>query len=261
MTELKPAFAFLLALVSMTALGPVFAFFWSFCLGAGGAAQSFDKGAVVVCAKQCGLQALLCQKLLNCVCMCLLPCVDTWGFLLTRALHSQPFEPIKRSSNEAIQFDLSIQRGRGCGNAEPCLSCLEALWCVRAACSTNASCIPGRRTTMAAAVVENQIFGVVKVVGDGSCLFHALAFHDQSEGEALKMEILDHMETILAPNDDDFAVEWVMEASHLRDHPDQWGGHMALVAYSHMRERRVLLHQRCPEGDTKAGFSGRAPGQ
>ena len=48
---------------------------------------------------------------------------------------------------------------------------------------------------------------VVKVVGDGNCLFHALALHEGGSGEELKAEILDHME-ILADEDEGMRQAW-----------------------------------------------------
>ncbi|CAK9046729.1 ATP-dependent DNA helicase, partial [Durusdinium trenchii] len=92
-----------------------------------------------------------------------------------------------------------------------------------------------------------RYMGVVKVAGDGSCLFHSLAFHEGCGGEALKVEIIDFIDNVLAAQDEALQEEWLQEAEHLRGDA-AWGGHMAIVAYSAMREKRVVVHTRLGEG-------------
>ena len=91
--------------------------------------------------------------------------------------------------------------------------------------------------------------GVVQVEGDGNCLFHALAYHEGTCGESLKVEIVDYMENVMAMEDLAVAEEWLEEADRLRGDPmTNWGGEMAMVAYSALRGRRVKLHIRQPDG-------------
>ena len=95
---------------------------------------------------------------------------------------------------------------------------------------------------------------VVKVAGDGNCLFHALAMHEGVDSAALKIEIIDYMDNILAEADEAMREVWQEEAKHLRGNAQEnWAGHMAMVAYSAMREKRVTLHERQPDGKCKAG--------
>ena len=80
---------------------------------------------------------------------------------------------------------------------------------------------------------------VVKVTGDGDCLFHALAFFDASDGGALRIEVADFMEAH-AEEQNGFEAAWFREASKLR--ASKWGGHTAITAYSLMKSTRVMLH-------------------
>lgn len=91
----------------------------------------------------------------------------------------------------------------------------------------------------------NVTMGVVKVVGDGDCLFHALAFFDGSDGGALRIEVADFLEAE-AVNQPDFAFEWLDEAEKLRE--NKWGGHTAIIAFSQMMATRVVLHTRLEDG-------------
>ena len=91
----------------------------------------------------------------------------------------------------------------------------------------------------------NVTMGVVKVVGDGDCLFHALAFFDGSDGGALRIEVADFLEEE-AVNQPGFAFEWLDEAEKLRE--NKWGGHTAIIAFSQMMATRVVLHTRLQNG-------------
>ena len=70
--------------------------------------------------------------------------------------------------------------------------------------------------------------GVVKVAGDGDCLFHALAFFDGSDGGALRIDVADFMEQE-AVNQPAFEAEWLDEAERLRH--SKWWGHTAIIAF------------------------------
>ena len=91
----------------------------------------------------------------------------------------------------------------------------------------------------------NVTMGVVKVVGDGDCLFHALAFFDGSDGRALRIEVADFLEAE-AINQPGFEFEWLDEAEKLRE--NKWGGHTAIIAFSQMMATRVVLHTRLEDG-------------
>ena len=84
---------------------------------------------------------------------------------------------------------------------------------------------------------------VTRVAGDGDCLFHALGFSDKYDGNALRIEVADFMEAHArnepAPDQD----IWLQEAGALRANC-WWGGHAAVVAYSLLKQWRVLIHAR-----------------
>ena len=87
----------------------------------------------------------------------------------------------------------------------------------------------------------NVTMGVVKVAGDGDCLFHALAFFDGSDGGALRIDVADFMEA---------------EAVNLNgwtggEAPEnKWGGHTAMMA------TRVGLHTRLEDGGIEPQLRG-----
>lgn len=98
-----------------------------------------------------------------------------------------------------------------------------------------------RRTTdrMAAAGTTPDMMMVVKVQGDGDCLFHALAFHESGDGGALRIDVAEFM-TQEAYAQEGFEAEWLSEAKKLREY--EWGGHTAITAYSLMKMIRVVVH-------------------
>ena len=86
---------------------------------------------------------------------------------------------------------------------------------------------------------------VIKVVGDGDCLFHALAYFDDADGGALRIDVADYLEEE-AVNQEGFEAEWLDEAEKLRE--NKWGGHTAIIAFSQMTATRVVLHARLADG-------------
>ena len=90
------------------------------------------------------------------------------------------------------------------------------------------------------------MLAVVKVAGDGDCLFHALAFLDNYDGGALRIELAEFMERH-AHTQSAFQEEWLIEASKLRC--NRWAGHTVITAYSLMKNTRVMVH-------TKEGGEG-----
>ena len=80
---------------------------------------------------------------------------------------------------------------------------------------------------------------VVKVEGDGDCLFHALAYFGSGDGAALRIDVADFLEAH-ALDQHGFEEIWLQEAEKLR--ASAWGGHNAIIAYSLMKRTRVILH-------------------
>ena len=85
---------------------------------------------------------------------------------------------------------------------------------------------------------------VVRVAGDGDCLFHALARFDGSDGGALRIDVAEYMEAH-AMEQRGFEEAWLREAGKLR--ASAWGGHTAIVAFSLMNNVRVQVHTRKDE--------------
>lgn len=82
---------------------------------------------------------------------------------------------------------------------------------------------------------------IVKVSGDGDCLFHALAYADGGDGQALRLELANYMEAF-ADGEAGFQEEMRREAAKLR--AGTWGGHAAIATYSHMKQKRIVAHAR-----------------
>ena len=80
---------------------------------------------------------------------------------------------------------------------------------------------------------------VIKVAGDGDCLFHALGFFACYDGAALRIEVADFMETHAAEQGG-FEDEWLREVEKLRK--NKWGGHTAIAAYTLLKQTRVTVH-------------------
>lgn len=104
---------------------------------------------------------------------------------------------------------------------------------------------------MAANTPQLKVLCVVKVAGDGNCLFHALALHEGIGSAELKTEVLDYM-GIVAEEEPALREAWAAEADYLRSQePGHWGGQMAIIAYSAMRQKRVIIHEKSDEGNVK----------
>lgn len=88
---------------------------------------------------------------------------------------------------------------------------------------------------------------VIKVEGDGDCLFHALASCTRSDGGALRIDVADFLEEE-ALNQSGFEEAWLEEADKIRR--SEWGGHTVITAYSLMTGRRVIVHTREKDGST-----------
>ena len=80
---------------------------------------------------------------------------------------------------------------------------------------------------------------VIRMEHDGDSLFHALAHFDGYDGKMLRMELANFMEA-QAANHPGFEELWLLEAFQLR--LNTWGGHAAIIAYSLMKARRVMVH-------------------
>ena len=94
-------------------------------------------------------------------------------------------------------------------------------------------------------VAMQQVLRMVKVNGDGDCLFHALAFVDGYAGGALRIEVAEFLEQH-AHAQAGFQQEWLLEAAKLRS--NKWGGHTVITAYSVMKNTRVVLHTKESHG-------------
>ena len=90
-----------------------------------------------------------------------------------------------------------------------------------------------------------QVLRVVKVDGDGDCLFHALAFVDGHDGGALRIEMAEFLEEH-AHEQAGFHEEWLQEAAKLRC--NRWGGHTVIIAYSVMKNTKVMVHTKEGQG-------------
>lgn len=90
---------------------------------------------------------------------------------------------------------------------------------------------------------------VIKVVGDGDSLFHALASFHGGDGGALRIDVADFLEQE-AVNQEGFEAEWLDEAEKLREY--KWGGHTASIAFS---ATRVVLHTRLADGSVTVQVS------
>ena len=89
------------------------------------------------------------------------------------------------------------------------------------------------------ATATAKTLAVMKVAGDGDCLFHALAFFDAYDGGALRIDVAEFMEAH-APNQAGYEGEWIREAKRLRAR--EWGGHTVVTAFSLMKKVKVVLH-------------------
>ena len=110
---------------------------------------------------------------------------------------------------------------------------------------------------VAVAPVATPILQVVKMVADGNCLLHALAYKGRSEspsalaaadrGEALRLELIDFLSTY-AEYQGPFEETWLEEAEYLQRGPESaWAGNVAILAFSLMARRRVRVHTRHPD--------------
>ena len=90
---------------------------------------------------------------------------------------------------------------------------------------------------------------MVKMQGDGDCLFHALVAHQETgDGPQLRRDLADFLDEE-ATNQGAFAEEWLLEAENLRGPKEEyWGGTASIMAYSLMKCRTVNVHYRQPDG-------------
>ena len=88
-----------------------------------------------------------------------------------------------------------------------------------------------------------MVFGLRDVPGDGDCLFHALAFHDQEDGNALRIDLAHFMQDhALAQEGEEAPGIWLEEADALLE--GVWGGDTAVTAYSLKRSVKIEIHIR-----------------
>ena len=90
---------------------------------------------------------------------------------------------------------------------------------------------------------------VIRVAGDGDCLFHALGLADDYDGNALRIEVADFMEAHAHCQPLAAQLIWTHEAGKLR--ASRWAGHTAATAYSLLKQRRVFIHVRQENGSAR----------
>ncbi|CAE7407650.1 anks1b [Symbiodinium sp. CCMP2592] len=89
-----------------------------------------------------------------------------------------------------------------------------------------------------------------KMSGDGNCLFHALGENTGESGACLRALIIQYLrENAEAEEDEEQVQAWLQESQYLQSDPGHWGGDTAIIAFTRMRQQRVLLHWRTPNGD------------
>ncbi|CAE7300135.1 anks1b, partial [Symbiodinium sp. CCMP2592] len=88
-----------------------------------------------------------------------------------------------------------------------------------------------------------------KMTGDGNCLFHALAHGSEENGVHLRALIIQYLEDNAASQENEEQVEaWYQEAEYLQSNASHWGGDTAIIAFTLMRQQRVILHWRTDDG-------------
>ncbi|CAE7372635.1 anks1b [Symbiodinium sp. CCMP2592] len=101
--------------------------------------------------------------------------------------------------------------------------------------------------------VEEHFRGMLaikKMSGDGNCLFHALGENTGESGACLRALIIQYLrENAEAEEDEEQVQTWLQESQYLQSDPGHWGGDTAIIAFTRMRQQRVLLHWRTPNGD------------
>ncbi|CAE7431406.1 anks1b [Symbiodinium sp. CCMP2592] len=101
--------------------------------------------------------------------------------------------------------------------------------------------------------VEEHFRGMLaikKMSGDGNCLFHALGENTGESGACLRALIIQYLrENAEAEEDEEQVQAWLQESQYLQSDPGHWGGDTAIIAFTRMRQQRVLLHWRTPNGD------------
>ena len=85
---------------------------------------------------------------------------------------------------------------------------------------------------------------LIPMTGDGNCLFHALAYRTRENAVHLRKDIIQFLRDAAQDQHDEEQEEaWLEEAAYLRGNAN-WGGDTAIVAFTLMRNQRVMLHWR-----------------
>ena len=85
---------------------------------------------------------------------------------------------------------------------------------------------------------------LIPMTGDGNCLFHALAYRTRENAVHLQKDIIQFLRDAAQDQHDEEQEEaWLEEAAYLRGNAN-WGGDTAIVAFTLMRNQRVMLHWR-----------------
>ena len=84
---------------------------------------------------------------------------------------------------------------------------------------------------------------LVKMPGDGNCLFHALAHPTGENGLRLREEMAQFLETA-ASEQGDYEDDWRAESEYLREDPTHWGGDTRLHAAAPATRHAALARRR-----------------
>ena len=95
----------------------------------------------------------------------------------------------------------------------------------------------------------HRMLTLKKMTGDGNCFFHALADRSEENGMHVRSQIIQYLQENAASQDDEEQLEaWFQEAEYLESNTSHSGGDTAIIAFSLMRQQRVILHWREDDG-------------
>ncbi|CAE7239321.1 unnamed protein product, partial [Symbiodinium sp. CCMP2592] len=80
-----------------------------------------------------------------------------------------------------------------------------------------------------------------RMPADDNCLFHALADHSGQIGQVARAEVIDFLQTAAA-DQGPYEETWLEEHDYLTAKSTNWGGDTAIIAFSLLRRKRIMLH-------------------
>ena len=94
---------------------------------------------------------------------------------------------------------------------------------------------------------------LIKMAGDGNCLFHALAYNEGEDGAALRAAVAEFL-VEEALNQGVVADAWLEESDMLQSDPARcWGGEVSIVAWTLLKRRRAIVYWTDDEGVPRKG--------